>query len=358
LQTGEGREGGGVARTKHALKDALRLRAMHRLQDRLQKTGKEEVQRAASADAGVTDSLASSNQLNLESSLMDKGARRRAPRRRRKMNKSLKGKGRRRRRKSAAKKATTKTVAVKSPGGVPFTWVKGKRGWSTGQVCHVDSADVMKLLQGDASPDTTIRGFWRMVASSTHGASFKIETGFNSKKTESTSKESERSFSSTASHSASTTVSASIPVPIPLPIKVSVDVKATATAQASATAGGSSSIASTMAATMGQSKKQMISVVCPDEQMSTRVTKETAAPNNTALTTHSSLSLEYVYQWVVGNADYEAKTQHFRCHRVADGVAHMPQCAPQFCGNPFQNPYCVRFGSTPAQAGADPRCTR
>jgi len=142
LQTGEGREGGGVARTKHALKDALRLRAMHRLQDRLQKTGKEEVQRAASADAGVTDSLASSNQLNLESSLMDKGARRRAPRRRRaarrrrakmnkslkgkgarrraprrrrKMNKSLKGKGRRRRRKSAAKKSNNENGCCKIP---------------------------------------------------------------------------------------------------------------------------------------------------------------------------------------------------------------------------------------------------
>merc|ERR1719265_1440099 len=102
----------------------------------------------------------------------------------------------------------------------------------------------------------------------------------------------------------------------------------------------------------------MVEVTCPDERTDTSEAHGTSFWNRTTLTTHQSKSLEYVYQWVVGNADYEAKTEHFRCHRVEDGSAHDPQCAPQFCGNPLQNPYCVRSGATPAQPGADPRCTR
>jgi len=327
LQTGEG-EG-----QKHALKDALRLRAMHRLQDRLQKTETEEVQGAASADAGVTDSLASSKQKHLESSLMDKGSRRR---------RSWSSRRRNPRRRAPVPRRRRAAPGAAAPVGLPFTWVKGKRGWATGKVCHTDSADVLTQLAPDASQDNTIRGFWRMVASSTHGASVKLQTGFSSSNSDSTTKSEEKSFSADVSITASSKVGANPPV--------GPGASTTKSVGLSVSAGGSSSIASTIGATMGQSKAETITVQCPDESMSTMVMQGTSS-SNTKLTSHSSLALEYVYQWVVGNANYEAKTQHFRCHRVADGTQHPPQCAPQFCGNPFQNPYCYRSG-----AGADVRC--
>ena len=336
--------------TKNALKDDLRMRAMHRLQDRSQKTKLVQVQGAASADAGVNVQRA----LNLESSLMDKGGRRRrAPRRRRaarrrraKMNKSLKGKGARRRAPGARRR---RAAAAKKPAVAtfPWTWIQGKTGWSRGVVCHTDREEVMALLAGIA-PDTTVRGMWRLVASNTHGASVEVQTGFTSAKSDSTSKTEKSHFSATMTASSSTTVSA-----YATPGNGGETTKKTSLA---ATAGGSSSIASTAENTVQQSKTEMIKVECPDEQMSTSVTAGKDANNKQVLTSHSSLSVEFVYQWVVGNSAYEAKTQNFRCHRAPDGIERPPQCPPQFCGNPFMNPYCVSSGG--GQAGADGNCKR
>jgi hypothetical protein len=116
--------------------------------------------------------------------------------------------------------------------------------------------------------------------------------------------------------------------------------------------GGSSSVATTAESTIQQSKSEMVQVHCPDEEMSTKVTTGTQA-----LTSHSSVSVEYVYQWVVANSDFEAKTQNFRCHRAPDGIERPPQCPPQFCGNPFTNPYCVAYSAS-APPGADQHCPR
>merc|ERR1719253_2355809 len=222
------------------------------------------------------------------------------------MNKSLKGKGARRRRRKSARRRRTASArrrrTYKAPKkaanvGAPYTWIKGTRGWATQIICHVDKPEVMAQMPQDAAVDNIIRGFWRLVASSTHGASIKIETGFSSRYKESTTKESASQFSATASASAAVTVAAENKA-------TGSSASATATVGGSVTSGGSSSIASTAASTMGQSKTEMITVQCPDEQTDTRKGSWT-----TGNTSHSSLSLEYVYQWVVGNAEYEAKTQ-------------------------------------------------
>jgi len=209
----------------------------------------------------------------------------------------------------------------------------------------------MNQLPQAAAVDNTIRGFWRLVASSTHGAAIKIETGFSSRYKESTTKEAASQFSSTATASAAVTVAAE---------SAGASASATATVAGSVTAGGSSSIASTAASALSQSKKEEITVQCPDEQMTTKYhdTEEGYDPMDTFY--HDSVSLEYVYQWVVGNAEYEAKTQHFRCHRSPDGKESPPQCAPQFCGDPFLNPYCfsASYGCPMCQEGADARCAR
>jgi len=318
--------------TKNALKDDLRLRAMHRLQDRLQKTKLVQVQSAASADAGVTDSFGSSKQRNLESSLMDKGSRRRrswSARRRR-------AAAARRRRAVFARRrrALTTSNMFGAKAKFPWTWLKGKTGWSKGVVCHVDRPEILALMAG-AAPDTTIRGLWRLVASSTHGASVQIQTGFSSSNTKSATKSDTKTFSQTVSASAAGTVGGT-----------------TGGVGVGVNWGGSSAVATTAESTIQQSKSEMVSVHCPDEEMSTKVTTGTQA-----LTSHSSVSVEYVYQWVVANSDFEAKTQNFRCHRVADGVERPPQCSPQYCGSPFTNPYCVAYSAS-APPGADQHCTR
>merc|ERR1719453_1967861 len=323
--------------TKNALKDDLRLRAMHRLQDRLQKTKLVQVQGAASSDAGVTESLGSSKQRNLESSLMDKGRRRRrAPRRRR----------------SAAAIAAAK----KAEGGravFPYTWIMGKKGWARGVVCHVDRPEVVALLSAGEAPDNTIRGMWRLVASSTHGASVQVETGFSSAKTDSTTTKEKSTFSSTVSVGASVSVGVTVDTGA-----ASAGVTGSAGVETSGTLGSSSSVAQTAESTVQQSKTELIRVYCPDEtttsDVKTALGSDTTGVNITATTSHTSRSTEYVYQWVVGNADYEARTQHFRCHRVTDGIQRDPQCPPQFCGEPFTNPYCIRF--TGSQAGAESQC--
>jgi len=318
--------------TKNALKDDLRLRAMHRLQDRLQKTKLVQVQSAASADAGVTDSFGSSKQRNLESSLMDKGSRRRrswSARRRR-------AAAARRRRAVFARRrrALTTSNMFGAKAKFPWTWLKGKTGWSKGVVCHVDRPEILALMAG-AAPDTTIRGLWRLVASSTHGASVQIQTGFSSSNTKSATKSDTKTFSQTVSASAAGTVGGT-----------------TGGVGVGVNWGGSSAVATTAESTIQQSKSEMVSVHCPDEEMSTKVTTGTQA-----LTSHSSVSVEYVYQWVVANSDFEAKTQNFRCHRVADGVERPPQCSPQYCGSPFTNPYCVAYSAS-APPGADQHCPR
>jgi len=242
--------------------------------------------------------------------------------------------------------ATIKAAALKSAQyGFPYTWVKGKTGWATGTVCHVDSLQVMANMPQGLAPDNTIRGVWRLVASSTHGASVGIQTGFTSSDNKAVTEEEVKSFSTEMS------VSATVTVAYEPPLGIGLGGEASATVGASTSKGGSSSIASTAMSAVGQSETEMITVQCPDEQQQTAVT---SATDSTSMTASKSLSMEYVYQWVVGNAKFEAKTQHFRCHRVADGIKRDPQCPPQFCGNPALNPYCVK--SSGGQQGADPNC--
>jgi len=274
------------------------------------------------------------------------------------MNKSLKGKGARRRAPVPRRRRSAAAIAAakKKEGGkavFPYTWIKGKTGWSRGVVCHVDRPEILALLAVGTAPDNTIRGMWRLVASSTHGASVQVETGFTSAKTDTTTTKDKSSFSSAVAVSASVSIGVSVGDPAGTS---KASVTGTVSVETTGSAGASSSTAQTAESTVQQSKTELIRVYCPDEEMSTKVTtgSATATAGSTSVTSHSSMSVEYVYQWVVGNADYEAKTQHFRCHRVTDGIQRDPQCPPQFCGNPFTNPYCIRF--TGSQAGADSQC--
>lgn len=50
---------------------------------------------------------------------------------------------------------------------------------------------------------------------------------------------------------------------------------------------------------------------------------------------------EYLYQWVVQDKDFVAKTEHIRCH-MTGGIEDPPQCPPLDCGE--ANPLCQRKG--------------
>jgi len=228
----------------------------------------------------------------------------------------------------------------------PYTWLKGKTGkWD--KVCHVDNVDIMKTLPGAVASDNTIRGMWRLVASSTHGASVSVETGFTSSTSNTTTKTEKKSFSQTISKSVSTMNRQG---------SAANGVTYTTEQAYSLTDTRSKALVHSSESALQQSKSTMITVSCPDQELLRHSTSGLEPYNKTTWSTQPSQSMEYVYQWVVGNAEYEVKTQNFRCHRVADGVKKDPQCPPQLCGNPFENPYC--FTGSNGQKGADPNCAR
>lgn len=234
---------------------------------------------------------------------------------------------------------------MKGRDSAPYTYLKGTvkvvKGVMTGEVCK---ADKIAAPPGQ-SVDIGIHGMWRLVASNTHGASVDIETGFSSAKSKSVTREEAHAFSTemSQSYSATTAVEAWA-------------FSAETTYERSSTSAEehSASLSNTAESAVEQSKSQMVSVQCPDVTFETENTVD-----GIEVTSSFSQAMEYVYQWVVGNTEYEAKTQHFRCHQAADGIERPPQCQPQACGNPETNPYCGASDGVQLQyiTGADPSCS-
>lgn len=164
---------------------------------------------------------------------------------------------------------------------------------------------------------------WILIATNTHGAEASVETGMSNQRGKEITKQASMSFG------------------------VAVTAKAGfmgSGVEASASVEVSAAIGSSVASTISSNKVAAITVKCPDSTKSGQIDEYNP----------DSVDTEYMYQWVVGDSNLQAKTEHFRCHRVGDGVEQPPQCPPQFCGSPEENPYCK-----PSPAfGADRRCKR
>jgi len=184
---------------------------------------------------------------------------------------------------------------------------------------------------------TVARGYWNLVATNTHGAEVTLEVGISNSTGKEATKEQSKELMVEVSHSFGVEYESG-------PVTVS--------GERSFTAGRTweSTVAETMESVIENSKTSSITVECPDATNGTNHNegKHTSFEN--------SASLEYVYQWMLsGSTGTLAKTHHFRCHQVGDGIERMPQCSPLTCGSPALNPYCQYFSSD--STGADPRCT-
>jgi len=102
----------------------------------------------------------------------------------------------------------------------------------------------------------------------------------------------------------------------------------------------SASISKSVESTVTMDKVITVTITCPDG------TKE----EDKNVRNPDSVSMEYVYQYVVEDGNLEAKTEHFRCHQTK-GPKQDPECPPDMCGDPVKNKYCKMN-----HEGADPRC--
>lgn len=200
----------------------------------------------------------------------------------------------------------------------------------------VNASDPTKPCRVSLPMKYDARSRWKLVATNTHGAEVSVEVGISRASGSSASGSVSRSETQTLTESMSVGVGFEIPF---LEGALSMNTESSVTTETSEEF--TRAAERTVETVMTWDEVHVVTINCPDATKGGQQDKVNP----------DSVAMEYVYQFMVSNGEVEAKTEHFRCHQVADGKEHQPQCPPQYCGDPATNPYCKKDG-----VGSDARC--
>lgn len=202
------------------------------------------------------------------------------------------------------------------------------------RACNVDLVNPLEAFRAGGAVDgaarLAARAHWVLVGTGTHGVQAQVEVGLYSENGATVTTEQTASFEAGLALGATVEVTNEVGIDAGV-VSASSSMSFGLSVETTFSQQMSEAVAESVEEVAGQSSSQVMAFECPDV---------TTFDNGGTSRNSNSSALEQLFQWEVLSGGVLAKTDHFRCHQVADGTIKYPRYPPRLCGSPEDNPLC------------------